>query len=264
VLASNFSINDYYTGSPSWLMQQVHLHAGGLDHLLVEGNVGAGMYSDLFHGTHHFVTAFRNRYDGFEANGGTATTSQTIPFPMWPLSRFYNLIGNVVGSTQRPHTRYELTSGTASFHQTIFVIGTGAQAVPDDPNTARTLMRWGNWDVVNNAARFQASEVPSDITSFANPVPADTTLPPSFYLTSRPVWWPAAKPWPAIGPDVTGGNLPNVAGHAYSIPAQDCYNNVIMGPADGGGDVLPFNPSVCYWGAGGMAPSPPTNLRIIG
>jgi len=264
VLASNFSINDYYTGSSNWLMQQVHLHAGGLDHLLVEGNVGAGMYSDLFHGTHHFITAFRNRYDGFESNGGTTTTSQTIPFPLWPLSRFYNLIGNVLGSTQRPHTRYELTSGSTSFDQTIFVIGTGAQAVGNDANTARTLMRWGNWDVVNNAARFLASEVPSAITTFSNPVPSTQVLPASFYLSARPSWWPAAKPWPAIGPDVTGGNIANVGGHAFSIPAQDCYTGVMAGPANGTGAVLPFDAAACYSASGGGVPSAPTNLRIVG
>ena len=94
------------------------------------GNVGAGMYSDLFHGTHHFITAFRNRYDGFEKNGANNTTSQTIPFPLWPLSRFYNLVGNVLGDVNRPHIQYQLTSGSTSFNQTIYILGTGASAVP--------------------------------------------------------------------------------------------------------------------------------------
>ena len=215
VLAYNFSINDLYASSPGWLMQQVHLHAAGLDNLLIEGNVGAGMYSDLFHGTHHFITAFRNRYDGFEKNGANNTTSQTIPFPLWPLSRFYNLVGNVLGDVNRPHIQYQLTSGSTSFNQTIYILGTGASAVPPDPNVARTLMRWGNWDVVTQGSRFMASEVPSGITTFANPVPSGQTLPASFFLNSKPDFWAASKPWPGIGPDVTGGNIPNVGGHAY-------------------------------------------------
>jgi hypothetical protein len=173
------------------------------------------------------------------------------------------LIGNVLGSTQRPHTRYELTSGSTSFDQTIFVIGTGAQAVANDPNTGRTLMRWGNWDVVNNAARFLASEVPTGIANLANPVPSTQVLPASFYLTAKPNWWPSAKPWPPIGPDVTGGNLLNVGGHAYSIPAQDCYTSVMVGPANGTGSVLPFDALACFSGTGGTLPSAPTNLRII-
>src|SRR5262249_35155450 len=60
VVAYNYSINDYYAGSATWMMQAVHLHAGGLDNVLIEGNVGAGVYGDLFHGTHHFITIFRN------------------------------------------------------------------------------------------------------------------------------------------------------------------------------------------------------------
>jgi hypothetical protein len=260
VLAYNFSINDYYTGGPEWLMQQVHLHAGGLDNLLVEGNVGAGMYSDLFHGTHHFITAFRNRYDGFEKNGGRITVSQTIPFPLWPFSRFYNIIGNVLGDMGL-HTQYQLTSGSTSFSQSIFILGTGAHAVADDANVPRTLMRWGNYDVVSGN-RFMAAEVPSGIANFANPVPPNQTLPASFYLSSRPAWWPVYTPWPGIGPDVTGGNILGVNGHAYTIPAQDCYAMRMLGPADGTGGVLSFNAATCY-ATTGTVPSAPQNLRII-
>jgi len=263
VLAYNFSINDFYAGSAGWLMQQVHLHAGGLDNLLVEGNVGAGMYGDLFHGSHHFVTAFRNRYDGFEKNGTNTTSSQTVPFPLWPKSRFFNLIGNVLGDVGRPHVQYQLTSGTSQFDQTIYVIGTGAQAVASDSNVNRTLMRWGNWDVVTNGAKFTASEVPSGIANFPNPVPGNQTLPASFFLSSKPGFWPSSKPWPGIGPDVTGGNIANVGGHAYTVPTQDCFLNVMHGPADGNGNVLSFNADTCYTVTSSGAPSAPTNLRIV-
>jgi hypothetical protein len=122
-------------------------------------------------------------------------------------------------------------------------------------------MRWGNYDIVNGASRFVNSEVPSGITNFANPVPLDQTLPASFYLNAKPYWWPAAKPWPAIGPDVISGNIPNVGGHAYTIPAQDCYTTQMNGPADGSGVVLSFNASLCY--PSGVGPSAPTNLRIV-
>lgn len=268
VIAYNFSINDYYSASSNWLMQQVHLHAGGIDNLLVEGNVGAGMYSDLFHGTHHFVTAFRNRFDGFEKNGGTTTSSQTIPFPLWPFSRFYNLIGNVLGDVTRPHNNYQKTPGmSVSTDQSIYVLGTGAEAVANDSNVVRTLMRWGNYDVVTAGNRFVASEVPSGLTNFPNAVPSSQSLPASFYLSAKPSWWPAAKPWPGIGPDVTGGNIPNVGGHAYTVPAQDCYTATMRGPADGTGNVLSFNANTCYGASGSTPPPPPpsapSNLRII-
>jgi len=47
-------------------------------------------------------------------------------------------------------------------------------------------------------------------------------------------------PWPAIGPDVTGGQ--DAAGYAYKIPAQVCYDNSPKNP-DG---TLTFNADNCY------------------
>jgi hypothetical protein len=49
-------------------------------------------------------------------------------------------------------------------------------------------------------------------------------------------------PWPAIGPDVTGGQDP--AGHAHKIPAQVCYETSAMN----GDGTLSFNADSCYGG----------------
>jgi hypothetical protein len=116
---------------------------------------------------------------------------------------------------------------------------------------------------VTNGAKFTASEVPSGIANFPNPVPGNQTLPASFFLSSKPSFWPSSKPWPGIGPDVTGGNIANVGGHAYTVPAQDCFINVMHGPADGNGSVLSFNADTCYTVTSSGAPSAPTNLRIV-
>jgi hypothetical protein len=127
-------------------------------------------------------------------------------------------------------------------------------------------MRWGNYDTVNAAVRFLNIEVPSDFSDasgnpslFVNAVPANHNLPDSFYLNSKPSWWPVSKPWPAIGPDVTGGNISGVGGHAYTIPAQDCYSSVMGGPADGRGSALNFNADTCY----SPAVEPPTGLQAV-
>src|SRR6266571_2475923 len=69
----------------------------------------------------------------------------------------------------------------------------------------------------------------SGISPYGNSVPANQTLPASFYLSAKPSWW-GTMPWPAIGPDVTGGNIANVGGHAYKNPAQVCYESVMGGP----------------------------------
>src|SRR5205809_6767610 len=58
--------------------------------------------------------------------------------------------------------------------------------------------------------------------------------------------------WPAIGPDVTGGQDP--AGHAYKIPARVCYDNTSK---DSNG-ILIFNANICYNDPVAPDTTPPT------
>jgi hypothetical protein len=128
----------------------------------------------------------------------------------------------------------------------------------NDPFAKASSMRWGNYDTVTAAARWNASEVPSGLSLYANAVPPDHSLPNSFYLTSKPAWFSTPfgnVPWPPIGPDVVGGQLLN--GFAFKIPAQLCYENTAKTSG-----ILNFNANNCY--PAGTAPNPPTNLRIIG
>ena len=107
-------------------------------------------------------------------------------------SRFYNIIGNVLGSTALPHTNYELNAGnrgSVPAGSEIYSNGLGG-GVGNDFNTPRTLMRWGNYDVATKGVRWcgnspnpgwtticaKTSEVPSTIPNFSNPVPAVTSL----------------------------------------------------------------------------------------
>jgi hypothetical protein len=257
VFGYNYAVNYFYAGSAGWLQAMTNPHTAGVAMDLYEGNVGSRIDSDVFHGTHNFLTAFRNYWSGFGAacwqSGSTYATAvygvcnnPPQPVSLLAYSRFYNFVGNVLGHT-----------GTQKGYETgipIWVLGTGNRAnnitVATDPNVALTLMRWGNYDTVNAASRFEPKEVPSALTGnqapFSNPVPNSRDLPPSFYLTRKPSWWPASKPWPLIGPDVTGGNVSGVAGHVYTIPAQDCFTNVMGGPANGTGGVLKFNAGACY------------------
>jgi hypothetical protein len=81
------------------------------------------------------------------------------------------------------------------------------------------------------------------------------TLPPSFYLSSKPSWFGTGS-WPAIGPDVTGsGATPYVT----NIPAQNCYASI--GGTDGGaGSPFTFSATNCYYSVGSLAP--PTNITL--
>lgn len=267
VFAYNFGINDYYAASSNWESQTIYMHSL-TQFILVEGNQGNGVYFDLFHGTHNFITAFRNRFDGDEANNGSAVASHTNPFIIYPYSRYLNIIGNVLG-TSGYHTGYIYTTspeGNAG-DLAINVVGTGTESCckSGDPLVQKSLMLWGNYDTVNNAVRFVSTEIPTAAAGFPNPIPTSQALPASFFLAAKPNWWPSAKAWPPIGPDVSGGNIAGVGGHAFSIPAADCYSNIMGGPANGVGNPLTFNASTCYsTTVSGPGPNPPTGLAAIG
>src|SRR6185503_241550 len=118
-----------------------------------------------------------------------------------------------------------------------------------------------------NAVRFVASEVPTGLSLYANALPGSQALPASLRSSSQPGFWSTpwgTPPWPAIGPDVTGGTVAGLGGHANNIPAQLCYANSPIDPnypgsADRG--MLLFDAARCYGTPGGLAA--PTNLRII-
>jgi len=234
---------------------------GGM-YILLEGNIGPQIRPDTYHGNALFYTIFRNRLTATEQN-----MNQEAAVDLLSYSRYYNVIGNVLGTTGNS-TNYECSSSAASncgrFSPNIFRLGypgenatTGSESgVNPDTQVKATLMRWGNYDTVSAAVRFVTSEVPSALSSYANAVPAIQTLPASFYLSSKPNWWPAAKAWPPIGPDVSGGNIANVGGHANTIPAQDCYTST-------SGNMGNFNAATCYASSSATAPAAPTGLRAV-
>jgi len=279
VVGYNFSVNNYYTGSSGYSLPSAYLHTAGTDNVLFEGNVGNQLHGDLFHGTHNLVTAFRNRWAGTQPAcwiSGSPYSSATFgacnnnfsAVSMDSFSRFFNLVGNVLG-TSGVNKSYD--SGTAR----IFDMGggnsEGSVTIGSDPIVETTLLRWGNYDTMTGGVKWDILEVPSLLTGvqtlLSNPVPGTQSLPPSFYYSTRPGWWPSAKAWPPIGPDVTGGNIAGVGGHAYTIPAQDCFTNVMKAKADGTGPVVTFNANTCY-GTGSTTPppnppNPPTGLGAI-
>jgi len=271
--AYNYAVDDYYTGTPvgsapEWQQASSYQHSVGDAFVLWEGNQGIGMTSDNVHGTSNFATAFRNYWNGRDPAGGSVggKTLQTNAVILNDFNRYYNVIGNVLG-TPGYHTNYTSSpTSSGNCETSIYALGWGGNcgsgSLANDNLVTSTLMRWGNYDTVNGAARFVSSEVPSGLGQHANPVPASQSLPPSFYISAKPNWW-GSTPWPPIGPDVSGGN--NLAGHAYLIPAGNCYLNVLHGLAGGTSGLLAFNADNCYAGGGGtsQAPAAPTGLSAI-
>ena len=243
---------DIYSTNPSWLYPSGSEHDPGTSMNLYEGNILPSLMEDTVHGTHNLGTYFRNRLTGVDG----AHTLQTVPFLLQSYSRYANFLGNVLG-TAGYHNNYQAIYGGSATNcdKSIYNLGWGGTqcgtGVGNDALTVNTLMRWGNYDTVTGAARWNASEVPSGLSLYGNAVPANQNLPASFYLSSKPSFW-GARPWPPIGPDVSGGDIAGVGGHAYLIPAQLCYNTTSK---DANG-ILIFNANICYTIA--LDTAPPT------
>lgn len=280
VFGYNYAPSTLYTAGSGFTSNDHGDHDAGNGFALIEGNIGGIVNADVIHGSANFDFYGRNYFRGLGTcyTGPADTTSTTTaiiasglfgactantsPFVINAFHRGYNLIGNVVGTTgwntgyQCVSTSTTATSCTTGSHPA-FDLGGGntgfSPAVPNDVNTVATVMRWGNIDSSHGFTlpQFVSSEVPSTLTGvqalFANPVPSTTTLPASFYYSSRPSWLPVGKAWPLIGPDVTGGNVSGVSGHVFTNPAQDCYI-AMGGPANGVSTPLTFNAANCFSG----------------
>lgn len=320
VIAYNYIINDNFQND--FMRGSTFEHAvNGFD--LYEGNVTNQLVNDTDHGTANMITWFRNLTLGWDscANGQCGSNINNVATNAmftraW--GRYGNLVGGVSG-TAGFHNAYNSLGSNTSVYQ--LGVGNGATSPPNpnDPLVFSTTLLWGNYDVVTGAARWcgsssdagwgsvcaSRSEIPTTANTYPNSIPTkgDTgagmqALPPSFYLSSQPAWW-GSNPWPAIGPDVSGGNvgvcsgtlnspgeyagMPALSnsecsgtslsasswgGHVNAIPALSCYLNVMGGVPDGTGSELSFNAASCYGGSLAStppppAPQPPTNLSVV-
>ena len=137
-------------------------HAAGDGMVLFEGNQGSGAGADNVHGTHQFGTYFRNRFFG---EIGRLQNTETMH--LWAFSRFFNVVGNVLGRTGY-YTTYE--SDLANNPVAIYGFGTPDTQPTADPLVKDTLLRWGNYDTVNGVVRWDPSDVPHGLSQYANPV----------------------------------------------------------------------------------------------
>jgi len=249
------------SGAPvTWMFTDNH---GPHDMMnLWESNIGELLGSDGYFGGSSHGTLLRNYATGYNPNSGQIDD----PIRFNRLSYYYNIVGNVFGSSQANPVKYaEIADGCGGTCNGIYRLGypnignagltdvtgnsvPGGMTYPDQ-KVGSTMLRWGNYDYFNHAVRFVTTEIPSGVA-----VPSDQVIPKSYYYTTRPSWFTLAIPWPAIGPDVTAGNG-DTSGHVNKIPAQVCWEsrNLKTGGA--------FSAAACYPGT--AVPSAPTNLRII-
>jgi hypothetical protein len=319
VVAYNYGINETTNGATNGQMKHAtSTHSAGDDWFLFEGNEWIGSNDDLDHGGHLSQTYFRNFMWGWDSwvngphGGHTAPSFSIFPYSSGYASRYFNLVANVWGTPGVHKTYSWLNSYTNQFGSNqIYILGAGNQSTgtsqPSDPLSwcsssgvsNFTTMCWANWDVVNNSTQFNSSEVPTKANSYPNSVPTACTesasCPDSLYLSSKPSWWTSSIPFPAVGYDVSGGNVGQCSGtlgttsqaglpapsgshcsggklnaawaeHVNANPAMACYFS-IGGLPDGSGPVLPFDGSRCYGNSSSSnppptTPLPPTNLDV--
>jgi hypothetical protein len=192
------------------------------------------------------------------------------------LATYYNFVGDIAGSATQ--------QGVLSTHIGI-VNWTGSAASRDGYSTKTWNMAFGygesnddgtgtsstsGCDLVANGPchgtapydtatiyktyTFSNTTTNCIISGTSTTCPA--SLPASFYLSSKPSWWSNAVPWPAIGPDISGGTGPG--GHASltaSNPAQYCFTHYMAGTEGGAGSPYTFNANTCYAPAGIVYPT---------
>ncbi len=308
VISYNYFVNSHTANSTLYFSFDDG-HANGIDYNLYEGNVGIDVAMDQAHGTHLVNSFYRNFFSGWEscANGncGTSTEKTDNMFALQDISnhRYENFVANVLGTpgvSNAAGSVYEYNGGSPSDWYlggpgdvgNIYNIGSGstgsppsyAGPIPYDPVVKQTLLRWGNWDAFNGSTQWNTAEVPTSPPSgvLANSVPTSTctsslSCPASFYLGTRPSWWAGSIPFPAIGPDVSSGNVGQCTGtlntpgqyaglattaghctgttltsgwggHINAIPAQQCALSLGIAPDGTGGLASGFDAATCYTG----------------
>ena len=297
VVAYNFSINNNFSND---FMKGAYFEHAVNAYDLYEGNVTNQILNDGDHGTANMITHYRNFILGWDscANGQCGsnvhdTATNALYERSW--GRYQNDVANIAG-TPGYHTLYNTLSSNLAVFQ--WGIGNGATTPPNpnDPLVYSTSLIWSNYDTVNNAVRCNNSEVPTGASTYPNSIPtlgcSGGTLPASFYLSSRPAWWSATIPFPAIGPDVSSGNVgqcsgvlntaghqsgmpatssaqcigttlttPAWGGHVNAIPAVACYLTTMGGQPDGSGNALVFDGNTCYGKSAAPAPPPSSGLQ---
>lgn len=263
VIAYNYTEGEFDSGSTNFVIGGIGLHGAHPQFNLIEGNVMTQFYPDSVWGSSSHNTVFRNWTVGAATactpttGRGTVTSTCHTTFQASRAmqiafeSVYYNFIGNVAGSALQNsvgsfHTAILQSPSSRSYDTTNYNFSFGYGESGDDGTTGdgcsganitpcrstipfSTAFMHGNYTYANSTIAWSGS--------------VTHTLPNSFYLAAKPSWF-GSLTYPPIGPDVSGGT--GGSGHAYVIPAQNCYLNV-MGGVDGGtGSPLAFNANTCY------------------
>lgn len=273
-------------------------HSNGAAYNLWDHINCPSMIGDQAHGESEMVTCYRcflSSWDSAANVGGGPKTDNITSVANLSFDRYWNILDSVLGTPGVTTTGYEFIN--ANWYMSgagyIYDIGSGNNAtpgggfaggpVPIDPVVKPSTLRANNWDAFNGSCQNNASEIPNTIPNWPNPTPTGT-WPASFFLTTRPNWWPASQAFPAVGCDVSSGNvgqiggtintvgkqsgLPGIIGQTYAgntvsaawgshvnaIPAEACFL-ALGGLPDGTNAALNFDQSDCPSSAASGGPT---------
>ena len=280
VIAYNYCEGGFDAGALNFVIGGMGMHGAHPQFNLFEGNVTPTISPDQIWGSNAYNTLFRNWTEGTTlACNPTSGRGTVVCSPVgqngapgvngwWPfqasralelthLATHYSVVGNVAGSANQNAL---LDHGKPADHVAILkypsprayssanynmAFGYGES---NDGGPAGNGCSGGTNPPCHSTKAYDTAFLHGNYT-FADDRVDDWvngvthTLPPSFYLAGKPSWW-GALPYPAIGPDITGG--PGANGHAGPIPAQNCYFKVMGGSEGGAGSPLVFNAEKCY------------------
>lgn len=181
------------------IWQEAHAnwsHFAASHHGLLEGNETANAESDYTHGSALFHTWFRNWFKGTRRNLDGLQNSRCIGLSFG--SRWMSLVGNVLG-VSGAMSGWTYTSDTGSFfngiYQQMLKIGydPGEFNQHQDTRVSETVILAENWDHLSSTRKD----------------PSTSTMPDSFYCSSKPPFFDSTHTWPWVNP-ITGftGTLP--------------------------------------------------------
>jgi len=221
VVAYNYMDDGFISGQGGW--QEIGLNAShmvGSHHVLFEGNYAFNMDSDTTHGNSIYITYFRNYAPGYRSrftdyvhNNAIVDDINDLPGQNGPLraagaqvySYWFSFIGNVLGTPG--HTSGWSDDGSwVKGTPGIWLLGWfNLPPHRDDSNVAKTAIRDGNFDFLNNRVVWATNDTVH-------------TLPDSLYLTQKPAFFTARTgyTWPWVNPSGSP--------HLYMLPAKARYD----------------------------------------
>lgn len=274
VIAYNYTLGEFDNGATNLDIGGVDFHGAHPQFNLLEGNVLTMIDADSVWGTSSDTYVFRNWVVGTNricspmSGRGTVNCSgahghygfqAARAIELSYLSTKNTLIGNVVGSAAmqslkgynapvKQQKRIEYPA-PRSYDRVAYLWSFGYGRTGDDGSGTGCAGGSGICHLASTSASDFVHGNYDDIGGSTEWVPGVTqVLPSSLYLSGKPAWW-GAIPFPATGPDVSGGAGPG--GHSYGNPARECYLRVMGGVDGGAGSPLEFNARKCYASAGG-------------